>query len=200
MSTMPSKSLSPNNSFITSSVVLDVEATSAESSCLPWDVLGEEAHNRELMSLSDCKATYWTDRRVCGTPRLPHFLGSRLTSSGEVASFMRRPPFTTKNIRVARLYKRMSEPNTVVRLEGLGLLLPDCSMRFANRVFGCALWKSAVTADFYFNCWCLEIPWNNIPHTTYQDASTIMRKAFEEWIWGSYSGSYKCYLLGYSAM
>jgi hypothetical protein len=36
----------------------------------------------------------------------------------------------------------------------------------------------AVAADFFFNCWYLEIP-RIIVFGTYQGASTIMRKAFD---------------------
>jgi hypothetical protein len=34
----------------------------------------------------------------CETPRLPHFLDSRLTDGGEVASPTLRAPFTPRNI------------------------------------------------------------------------------------------------------
>jgi hypothetical protein len=36
----------------------------------------------------------------------------------------------------------------------------------------------AVVADFFFNCWYLEIPSDNV-FGTYQGASTIMQKAFD---------------------
>jgi hypothetical protein len=36
----------------------------------------------------------------------------------------------------------------------------------------------AVAADFFFNCWYLEIPSKTV-FGTYQGASTIMRKAFD---------------------
>jgi hypothetical protein len=35
----------------------------------------------------------------------------------------------------------------------------------------------AVSADFFFNCWCLEIPSDN--RIWYRGPSTIMRRAFD---------------------
>jgi hypothetical protein len=40
------------------------------------------------------------------------------------------------------------------------LLLSGCAMRFTTRTFGCALMRAfviAVAADFFFNCWYLEL-------------------------------------------
>jgi hypothetical protein len=34
-------------------------------------------------------------------------------------------------------------------------------MRFANRSFEASTVLRAVAVDFFFNCWCLEMPSNN---------------------------------------
>jgi hypothetical protein len=74
------------------------------------------------MSLSNYKTTFATGRRGCEAPMLPNFVGNLLADKGEVVCLMRRPHFTPSNNPGARFFKRMSQPKTVVRLEGLGLL------------------------------------------------------------------------------
>jgi hypothetical protein len=50
-------------------------------------------------------------------------------------------------------------------------------MRFTTGPFGWSAVLRAVAADFFCNCRCLEIPWDN-RIGTYRGASTAMRKAF----------------------
>jgi hypothetical protein len=58
----------------------------------------------------------------CEMLRIPHYLGNRLTDGCKVVSPTRLPSFTHRNIPGTHFCYRLSEPQGLVRLEGLGQL------------------------------------------------------------------------------
>jgi hypothetical protein len=69
------------------------------------------------------------------TSRLPKFLDSRLTGDSKVVSPTCRPSFTPRRIPSTHFCQRLSRPQVLVRLEGLGQLKNPMTFRLVAFFF-----------------------------------------------------------------